>query len=202
MFLGPSLSLGEARTLLAADYRPPVRRGDLDRVRDSAVVIVIDGSLEEGHRLLSEEARQALERGVTLLGAASTGADLAAKLAGYGMAGRGRVFDLFCSGRIRTDDIAVLHLPDAPFTPITIPLVAVICWLDDLVSAKRLSNADARNVLAALRRLPLEARCSDELHRRIGRLLGGLAPGRGGPPLPDIKGEDARAILKEARRLR
>src|SRR3546814_5347201 len=74
-------------------------------------------------RLLPEEARQALERGVTLLGAASTGAELAARLAGHGMIGHGRVFDLFRSGRIQTDDIAVLHAPDAPFTPFTVPQI-------------------------------------------------------------------------------
>src|SRR3546814_11136429 len=96
--------------------------------------------------------------------------------------------------------MSVLHARTEHFTPFNVPLVTVICWLDDLVSAKRLSNADARQTFASLRRLPLESRCFGELFRHIGHLLGDLAPGRGGPPLPDIKGEDARALMREARR--
>ena len=38
VFLGPSLPLAEARSLLTADYRPPLRRGDLDAIAAPAVV--------------------------------------------------------------------------------------------------------------------------------------------------------------------
>src|SRR3569833_3101571 len=78
VFHGPSLPLAEAHSLPAANYRPPLRRGDLDAIAAPAVVAVVDGVLEPEARLPPEEARRAAERGLCLFGAASVGALLAA----------------------------------------------------------------------------------------------------------------------------
>ncbi len=45
MFLGPSLSLNDARGILSADYHPPVARGDVDALFDHPpdVIAIIDG---------------------------------------------------------------------------------------------------------------------------------------------------------------
>jgi len=45
VFTGLSLSQEEARTLLAAEVRPPVKRGDLDQLSDGTVAAIIDGEL-------------------------------------------------------------------------------------------------------------------------------------------------------------
>jgi len=42
VYLGPSLPLARAQELLEADYRPPVKRGDLPARHDGTIVI-IDG---------------------------------------------------------------------------------------------------------------------------------------------------------------
>ena len=44
--LGPSLPVARAETLLAADYRPPVKRGDLPTSYDGTIVM-IDGELSQ-----------------------------------------------------------------------------------------------------------------------------------------------------------
>ena len=41
VFLGPSLERARASCILQADYRPPVKRGDLDALQGPATVAII-----------------------------------------------------------------------------------------------------------------------------------------------------------------
>jgi hypothetical protein len=47
VFLGPSLPRPVAEAILEADYRPPVRRGDLDDVGQARTVLLIDGEFRQ-----------------------------------------------------------------------------------------------------------------------------------------------------------
>src|SRR5947209_1003668 len=103
VFLGPSISLEEARrTLPRADFRPPIRRGDLDGIAPSAVVGVIDGLFAQTLAISPGEIREAIGNGVAVYGAASMGALRAAEVPG--VIGVGRIYDMYRTGAIERDD--------------------------------------------------------------------------------------------------
>jgi hypothetical protein len=158
VFLGPSLSLAEARSLLAAEYRPPLRRGDLDAIAAPALVGVVDGVLEPEARLAGDEARRTAVRGVCLFGAASVGALLAMDPSIPGVvSGVGRVVRLIRSGRAGADDVAVLYAA-RNLRPLTVPVMDVLCWLDDAVASGRIPAGIAATALASFRALPMDER--------------------------------------------
>jgi len=122
VFLGPSLPLDEARTILSATYLPPVRRGDvLEAVlrHDATTIAIVDGYFEAVPSVWHKELLWALERGVAVYGAASMGALRAAELSQFGMVGIGRIFDAYVCGRFAPfdgpfeddDEVAVIHGP-------------------------------------------------------------------------------------------
>ena len=123
VFLGPSLPLKDAERLLRADFRPPVRQGDiyrlLQRGRPRAIAIV-DGYFQEVPSVWHKEILWALDQGVPVYGAASMGALRAAELERYGMQGIGRIFEAYrdgvyppFGGEVFEDDdeVAVIHGP-------------------------------------------------------------------------------------------
>jgi hypothetical protein len=114
VFLGPSLARGDALAILRADYRPPVRQGDVYRaVRDGARLLgIVDGYFHDVPSVWHKEILFALHQGAVVLGAASMGALRAAELHPYGMEGVGEIFAAFRDGRLTDDDeVAVQHGP-------------------------------------------------------------------------------------------
>jgi hypothetical protein len=114
IFLGPSLARSDAEALLPADYRPPVRQGDVYRaVRGGAGLIgIVDGYFHDVPSVWHKEILFALHEGVAVLGAASMGALRAAELHPFGMEGVGEIFQAFRDGRLTDDDeVAVQHGP-------------------------------------------------------------------------------------------
>src|SRR5580700_9812280 len=47
VFLGPSLPQEEALRIVKAEYRPPIRRGDLDGIPAGSIVAIIDGVFDQ-----------------------------------------------------------------------------------------------------------------------------------------------------------
>ncbi|MEK0083293.1 TfuA-like protein [Benzoatithermus flavus] len=114
VFLGPSLARADAEAVLPADYRPPVRQGDVYRaVRDGARLIgIVDGCFHDVPSVWHKEILFALHEGAAVMGAASMGALRAAELHAFGMEGVGAVFEAFRDGRLTDDDeVAVQHGP-------------------------------------------------------------------------------------------
>jgi len=201
VFLGPSLPLPEAQRLLAADYRPPLCRGDLDAVAGPAVVAVVDGVLEPEMRPQPEEVRRAAERGLHLFGAASVGALLAVDPSIPGsIKGVGRVVRLLRRGRARAEDLALLYAAH-DLRPLTIPVVDVLCRLDEAVASSRVPPGAAEAALAALRALPLEERVPATMERLLHRHLGSFSSAVSDPFLPGVKAADARRLLRLVRKL-
>lgn len=201
VFLGPSLPAPEAGSLFTAHIRPPLCRGDLDAIAAPAVVAVVDGVLEPEVRLPPEEARRAAERGLRLFGAASVGALLAADPSIPGaVAGVGRVFRLLRRGRVQADDLALLYAAHN-LRPLTVPVVDVLCQLDDAVAEGRVQSSDAEGALAALRALPLEDRTPEAVAHLLRHRLGLSLPRLGDPPYMGAKAADARRLLRLLRRL-
>lgn len=123
VFLGPSLPRAEAEAILAADYLPPVRQGDIYRLvqqRRPRAIAVIDGYFQEVPSVWHKEILWALDQGIAVYGAASMGALRAAELARYGMVGVGKVYESYRSGSYAPyidevfeddDEVAVIHGP-------------------------------------------------------------------------------------------
>jgi len=123
VFLGPSLPRPEAEAVIDADFRPPVRQGDIYRLLREAkptAIAVIDGYFQDVPSVWHKEILFALDQGVAVYGAASMGALRAAELVGYGMTGVGKIFEAYLSGSYPPyeaetfeddDEVAVIHGP-------------------------------------------------------------------------------------------
>ena len=123
VFLGPSLPREEAAKVLRADYRPPVRQGDVYRLvqqdRPSAIAI-IDGYFQDVPSVWHKEILWAMDQGIPVFGAASMGALRAAEMEPFGMVGVGRIYEAFRDGVFAPfddevfeddDEVAVVHGP-------------------------------------------------------------------------------------------
>jgi len=114
VYLGPSLSAEKARAILDADYRPPVRRGDLAKaVKNGARIIgIIDGTFYSGSPVGHKEILSVMKKGVTVVGGSSMGALRASELDVFGMVGVGRIYECYRSGKLVADDeVAVTYNP-------------------------------------------------------------------------------------------
>lgn len=114
IFLGPSLSHFEALDILNADYRPPVKRGDITAVlnENPYVIGIIDGVFHQQPAVSHREILDALKRGITVVGGASMGALRASELDDFGMIGVGYVYNQYKEGFIESDDdVAVVINP-------------------------------------------------------------------------------------------
>ena len=172
VFTGLSLSQGEARTLLAAEVRPPVKRGDLDQLSGGTVAAIIDGELSGDSAVPIDEIRRALRRGVKISGAASVGALRAYEARKEGMVGLGWVYRAYCAGRISgIDEIAVMYDP-ASYRSLTIPLVNVRFCLDHLTTRCGISAEEADHAMASLKQLSLGKRDRRSMILHFASLLG------------------------------
>lgn len=191
VFLGLSLTAEEGRHLLHADYRRPIEKGDLDAISPPATVLIIDGILGD-RRLPPSEAVRALERGVRLYGAASTGALLAIELLRDGMVGMGRVFKfLHRFPGDREDLVALLYL-EKKQQPVTVPLINIILACIDAGMAP----PQLKKLMCLLTSIPL--------HKRTWTTIE-TACSASGLTLPhsirtfDVKKEDASSLLDSFR---
>jgi len=115
VFLGPSLEREAAEALLAAEYRPPAKRGDLLRAaEDGATVIgLIDGVFHQESAVAHREILAAIRKGVAVVGASSMGALRAAEMDTLGMTGIGRIYEMYKSGELVSDDeVALVFDPE------------------------------------------------------------------------------------------
>ncbi|MEM2760242.1 MAG: TfuA-like protein [Nitrososphaerales archaeon] len=107
IFLGPSLSVEKAKSILPfADYRPPARKGDFQRLEKENVQFVgfADGVFLQDYPPTPIEVYNLIKKGTMLVGAASLGALRAVELEKFGMRGIGKIFELYKKGVLDSDD--------------------------------------------------------------------------------------------------
>ena len=198
VYLGPSLPVTEAQGLLEADYRPPVRRGDLPERHDGPVVI-IDGEFGQNLSVSPNEILRLLDNGTPVLGAASMGALRAAELQRYGMRGHGWIFEAYRSGRLEADDEVALMYSPLDCRASTVPLVNVRRWLEDLRAAGAVDASTARTLLGRARRIFFADRTEQRLCQQWTDAIGAVALRqlRNVRPegITDAKAADARLVL-------
>lgn len=156
VFLGPSLSRTEAASLIAAEFRPPARRGDIYRgLRDGyTTIVLIDGEFHGHPAVWQREIVDALVEGAVVHGASSMGALRAAELHSLGMAGHGRIFAWYRDGVIDGDDeVALTYGPaELDYPAFSEPLVNIRATLAAAVP-KIITEEEHNSLLESVRRL-------------------------------------------------
>ncbi|PYS39090.1 MAG: TfuA-related McrA-glycine thioamidation protein [Acidobacteria bacterium] len=198
VYLGPSLSHAEAAGLLEADYRPPIKRGDLPSHYEGTVVI-IDGEFGQSLSVSPNEILSLLDRGTTVIGASSMGALRAAELYPFGMKGYGWIYEQYRSGRIIADDEVAIAYSPLDLRPVTVPLVNVRYWLGELEAAGHLEAKVSRRMLASLRRVFYADRTDQRVRLELEKIVGADELRRlyniSGGGITDVKAADARQVL-------
>ena len=117
VFLGPSLDLETAVSILPANYYPPVLLGDVYRLIATGIetIVIIDGVFHASTPVWQRELLAAIYAGITVIGSTSMGALRAAELHHYGMIGLGKIFSWYRDGVIEGDDEVALQHLDAHF---------------------------------------------------------------------------------------
>jgi len=199
VFLGPSLPIAEAREILDADYRPPVKRGDLQHLEGVELICIIDGvflqSCSVGHR----EILSLLNRNIKVVGGGSMGALRAAEMGHYGMIGVGLIFQKYVSGEVQGDDEVALVFDPETMEPLSEPLVNLRFLLDAAWVADIIDSAQRNRILDEMRSIYYPRRTIPVFMEVAHKFLGDGAEGFDrffADNYRDIKKEDAITILK------
>jgi len=200
IYLGPSLPLAEAKDILDADYRPPVKRGDLQRLEGVELVGMIDGvflqSCSVGHR----EILSLLNRKVKVVGGGSMGALRAAEMGHYGMIGVGQIFKMYASGEVQGDDEVALVFDPETMEPLSEPLVNLRVLLDAAWMADVIDTAQRAGILSEMRSIYYPRRTVpaflEVARRRLGKSHSEVFDRFFADNYRDVKKEDAITVLK------
>lgn len=213
VFLGPSLTHAEARTIYPdAVFLPPAAVGDVIsaavRFRPHAIAL-IDGAFMQNLATYHKELIDVMARGIWVIGSSSMGALRAAECQAYGMIGVGQVFEGYASGAIEDDDeVALSHMAqEFEFRPVTEAMVNIRATMAAAVAAGVLNETEAQTLVEAqkarwfMERRPLES-VADAV------TLLGFLPDRAGAldaflrhSWVDVKAADARLALSALQEL-
>jgi len=119
VYPGPSLARDKAEAILpssVADYRPPVRRGDLETavLEKPTILCIIDGLFFQDCSVGHREILKLLKAGTEVYGPSSMGTLRACELEPFGMKGIGRIYSMYLDGIVESDDEVALACD--PFT--------------------------------------------------------------------------------------
>ena len=114
VYTGLSISFDEAESILKADYKSPIKRGDLTTLLENEdhidIIGIIDGLFHQSPAVAHKEILKALNNDITVVGGASMGALRACELYPYGMIGVGQIFEDYKNGIIDSDDDVAVSL--------------------------------------------------------------------------------------------
>jgi hypothetical protein len=207
VFLGPSLDRDAAASLLPeAEFRPPIRRGDLAPLLDGppAAIGIVDGEFYQSLAVSPKEILPLLRRGVAVFGSSSMGALRAAELFGHGMTGIGTVFEWFRQGRLSADDEVAMTFCPVTFRPLSEPLVNFRVALREAQRAKLILPGERVRLSRMMKRRYFPDRTFAALVQDVASVLGPRAAcliDWWRRHAPNAKAEDARALLARMREL-
>jgi hypothetical protein len=157
VFLGPTMTLAEAREILPeAVFRPPAQQGDLLAAvnQDGASVVgLIDGTFHQNLSVWHNEVCYLLSSGIRVFGASSMGALRAAETDRYGMIGVGQIYRWYKDAYITGDDeVALTHGDeDTGYRSLSLPLVNIRASVGLAVSRNQMSDATAAQLIEIAR---------------------------------------------------
>jgi TfuA protein len=207
VFLGMSLSLTEARSILDADYRPPIKRGDLPMLDDSVRCVgIIDGVFMNDCSVGHREIISLLKKGVTVVGGGSMGALRASELSDLGMIGVGKIFGMYLNREIDGDDEVALVFNPETNDPLSEPLVNIRATLALAVERGVLEADTSDQILEKVRGEFYPRRSFSRTLELAKSVLDPLALKEFtdfvGKSSVDLKKRDAIAVLQEIEKIR
>jgi hypothetical protein len=205
IFLGPSMPVAEASSILDAVYLPPAGQGDFMTAtieHGPDVIGLIDGVFLQSLAVWHKEILFALERGILVYGASSIGALRAAETDAYGMRGIGEIYRMYSSGALEDDDeVALVHTEaEDGYRKLSEPMVNVRATIAAAVQAGVLDHAAGDAVLGIAKDVYF-------VDRTFPRILAGAADVMPAEQLAaldrfvaahyvDLKRQDAEALLR------
>ncbi len=171
VFSGPSgFNLLKTR-FPSFQFEGPAQQGDIYRVAKleaTKSIILLDGFYKSVPAVWHKEILYAIEKGITVVGAASLGALRAVELDHYGMVGIGVIYKWYKDGTLYRDpDVAVAHTgSEDGYRPLTVPIVNIKATLK--VLQPRLRCDEEEKILNAARRIYFEHRTTTSLVKVIG----------------------------------
>lgn len=133
IYTGLSVTFDEAKDILDSSddveviYKRPIKRGDISlAIKEQADIIgIIDGVFHQSPAVAHKEILDAINKGITVVGASSMGALRASELDELGMIGIGHVYRQYRDGKITSDDDVAVVLDTATLEPLSVPLVSM-----------------------------------------------------------------------------
>ena len=204
LFAGPSLSgsryqdeHGDARRALPeVTWHGPARRGDAQALlaQPPGVFALADGTFHSYPSIGHIELRDLLEAGWRLFGLCSMGALRACEMAHLGMRPWGVVAQRYVDDPdLPDDEVALVHGAEAPWLPLSEPLVHLRHFLDEMRREGVLDDERARTVASSLR----ERWYGERTLALLRRELDAVAAPAAWPRLHAALGEFARYRLKQ-----
>ncbi len=205
VFIGPSLSLNQARKILDAEYHPPVARDDVAILLNDPpdIIGIIDGVFHQQPAVSHREILHALEAGVIIVGGSSMGALRSAELDYAGMIGIGKVYQNYRDGVIESDDdVAIV------FNPETHELLseALVSMNHNFQMAEKdgiITSSDVKNLYETAKKIYYPQRTytrvltDSKLDKEKKKQLNSYLDNKG----IDIKEEDAKKVLEYIKEL-
>src|SRR5690349_9897361 len=155
LFVGPTLN-GSAASIDESGIKllPPIKRGDLDRLvatRRPGVAAIVDGQFHQTLSVAHREISSAIAGGWQVWGLSSMGAIRACEMNHMGMRGYGEVYEWFCRDEdFRDDEVALTHVPSAPYEAFSEPLIHIRVWLQELVRLRLLTARQEKRLVSEL----------------------------------------------------
>ena len=179
VFLGPSMPIEEARSILDALYLPPARQGDVMSALvnyQPAIIGLVDGEFSQALAVWHKEILFALEQGTRVFGAASMGALRAAETEHFGMMGVGDIFAMYRDGVLRGDDEVALQFAPASdgYRNLSLPLVNIRATLKRALEQKRIGGIECDHAIRLAKSTFFRDRTSTKL--RASMLRAGFDP--------------------------
>lgn len=200
IFAGPSLAEARPCELSTATFAPPIKRGDLTSVDDYDVIVIVDGQFGQTESVSPKEILSVIERGKTVIGAASMGALRASELDRFGMIGVGWVYDYFRRQAVRRDADVALAYSSFDFKPMTVPMVDVEYWMERTLAAGMVTRQQRTRILTAARKIFFADRTAksltDAMCRAVGEQVVGSLLAFSGDKIPSIKSLDAAEAVR------
>lgn len=156
---------------------PPVRRGDIQQLIEQespSTIVIVDGTYHDFPAVSHVEIKNALSLGWQVWGLSSMGAIRAAEMHALGMQGYGSVFQQFVENEDLPDDyVALVHSTEAPWFPVSEPLVHLESLLNDAVDLSILTPEICRQIMEELTNMWFGDRTTSYLKKRAHVLMNG-----------------------------
>jgi hypothetical protein len=204
IFTGPSLSAEEGLEILNADYRPPVKRGDiLSAINESPDTIgIIDGVFHQYPAVAHKEILEAMKKGITVVGGGSMGALRASELDSLGMIGVGYVYNEYSNGNIESDDDVAITFDNFTGQAISEALVNIVYKLNEACQKNIITADEKKEIISIAKSIYYPERTYYNILRQVNldenkkeKLIDFIVKS------VDIKKQDAIAVLEYIKNL-